>query len=176
MIPGGQLVGLGILFSMPGIPTLFAGDEFGLQGVNGEESRTPMPWDSLSREHHDLYDAAAHLGRLRRDTPALAFGGLRWLYAQGDVLAYIREHASGSVLVVACRSGFDDVTLPLDNLGIDAADSAADLWDIGGSAAEWAPFAGSGSGASASAGSGSFRGDGPGVRLWLVPGVVGPGS
>jgi alpha-glucosidase len=200
MIPGGQLVGLGILFSMPGIPTLFAGDEFGLQGVNGEESRTPMPWDSLSREHHDLYDAAAHLGRLRRDVPALAEGSLRWLYARGDVLAYIREHALGSVLVVACRSGFDDVTLPLDCLGVEAPDSAVDLWGAGCIAAEWGAFAGSrsgsgsgsgsdaGSGAGSGSGSGSgsdsgsgsgsvsFRGDGPGVRLWLVPGVVGPGS
>ncbi|WP_035777843.1 glycoside hydrolase family 13 protein [Arthrobacter sp. 35/47] len=172
MIPGGQLVGLGILFSMPGIPTLFAGDEFGLQGVNGEDSRTPMPWDSLSREHHDLYDAAAHLGRLRRDVPALAFGGLRWLYAQGDVLAYIREHASGSVLVVACRSGFDDVTLPLDSVGVEAPDSAVDLWGTGCIAAEWELVAGSDAGSGA--GSVSFRGDGPGVRLWLVPGVVGP--
>jgi alpha-glucosidase len=164
MIPGGQLIGLGIMFSKPGIPTLFAGDEFGLQGVNGEDSRTPMPWDSLSREHHDLHDAVTHLGRMRRDVRALAEGGLRWLYAQGDVIVYLREHAFGTVLVVASRSGFDGVSLPLDLVGVQASDGIADLWGTGGIAADWSVDAV------------AFRGDGPGIRLWLLPGVSVPSS
>lgn len=164
MVPGGQLIGLGILFSMPGIPTLFAGDEFGLEGVNGEESRTPMPWDSLTTAHRDLYDAVAHLGRLRRDVPALAEGGLRWLYAQGDVLAYVREHDSGSVLVVACRAGFDGVSIPLDLLGVPLQGQVTDLWSAGSISAEWDTDAA------------IFSGEGPDVRWWLLPGVAVPTS
>ncbi|GAA2173049.1 maltodextrin glucosidase [Arthrobacter parietis] len=159
MVPGGQLIGLGILFSMPGIPTLFAGDEFGLEGINGEDSRTPMPWDSLTTSHQDLYDAVAHLGRLRRDVPALAFGGLRWLYAQGDVLVYLREHVSGSVLVVASRSGFDEVQLPLDLIGVPLDGQPTELWSTGSISAEWA------------ADSVGFSGDGLGIGLWQLPGV-----
>lgn len=164
MIPGGQLVGLGIMFSMPGIPTLFAGDEFGLQGANGEASRTPMPWDSLSREHRDLHDAVACLGRLRRDVPALVEGGLRWLYAQGDVLAYVREHVAGSVLVVACRADFDGVSVPLELLGVPLDGPAIGLWSMGSIAADW------------SAETLAFRGAGPGIGLWLLPGVSAPSS
>ena len=163
MVPGGQLIGQGILFTMPGIPTLFAGDEFGLQGVNGEESRTPMPWDSLLVEHQNLYDAVAHLGRLRGEVPALVEGGLRWLYARGDVLVYVREHASGSVLVVASRSSFDGVELPLNLLGV-PLDGVTDLWSTGSISAEW------------TADSVAFRGDGLGVRLWLLPGVAVPSA
>lgn len=90
------------------------------------------------------------------------------------------------------------MTLPLETLGVEAPDSAVDLWGAGCIAAEWELVAGSGSGAGAGSGAGSgsgsgsvsfradgpgsgsgsvsFRGDGPGVRLWLVPGVVWPGS
>lgn len=164
MISGGQLVGLGIMFSMPGIPTLFAGDEFGLQGVNGEDSRTPMPWDSLTSSHAELRDAVACLGRLRRNVPALALGGLRWVYAQGDVMAYVREHASGSVLVVASRCGFDGVSLPLELVGVHAVEDVSDLWSTGSLCADW------------SLDRLVLRGEGPGVRLWLLPGVSGPAS
>ncbi|GAB3550387.1 maltodextrin glucosidase [Arthrobacter tumbae] len=164
MVPGGQLIGLGILFSMPGIPTLFAGDEFGLEGVNGEDSRTPMPWDALSAEHQDLYDAVAHLGRLRREVPALVEGGLRWVYARGDLLVYVREHAAASVLVVASRSGFDGVKVPLDLLGVPLDGQATDLWSTGSVSAEW------------TADSVAFRGDGLGVGLWQLPGVAIPSA
>ncbi|WP_323959485.1 glycoside hydrolase family 13 protein [Arthrobacter sp. JZ12] len=164
MIPGSQLVGLGILFSMPGIPTLFAGDEFGLEGVNGEHSRTPMPWDSLSRAHTDQYDAVASLGQLRRDISALVFGGLRWLYAKGDVLAFIREHVSESVLVVAARAGFEGVRLPLTLLGLGGIGTPSNLWSSGHLEAAW------------DADAVTFSGGGPAVGLWKLPGVVVPGS
>ncbi|GAB3946240.1 hypothetical protein GCM10027614_39430 [Micromonospora vulcania] len=39
-----QEVAAGLLATMPGIPMIFAGDELGLTGTNGESSRTPMPW------------------------------------------------------------------------------------------------------------------------------------
>ena len=34
-----------LLFTYPGTPMIFAGDEWGLEGVNGEDARRPMPWD-----------------------------------------------------------------------------------------------------------------------------------
>jgi glycosidase len=38
-------VALGLSVTMPGVPVVFAGDEFGLMGDDGEQSRTPIPWD-----------------------------------------------------------------------------------------------------------------------------------
>jgi glycosidase len=37
-------VAFGLAVTLPGIPVVFAGDEFGLVGVDGEASRTPIPW------------------------------------------------------------------------------------------------------------------------------------
>src|SRR5207244_12656560 len=43
-----QLVGVGLQMTMPGVPMIFAGDEFGLEGDWGEDARRTMPWNRLS--------------------------------------------------------------------------------------------------------------------------------
>jgi alpha-glucosidase len=40
-------VAAGLQFTLPGVPMVFAGDELGLEGVIGEDSRRPMPWGKL---------------------------------------------------------------------------------------------------------------------------------
>ena len=111
MVDGGQRLGAALMFTMPGVPVVFAGDEFGLKGYNGEASRTPMPWNDPDRVLADLRDDYAALAALRRDQPALTGGGIRWLHAHGDALAFVRETAGSSVLVVVARAAAE-VTLP----------------------------------------------------------------
>ena len=105
MIDGGQRLGALLMFTLPGVPVLFAGDEFGLKGDNGEFSRTPMPWNDPGRILTDLRADYAALTALRREQPALTGGGIRWLYARGDVLVFVRETAQSAVLVVVARAG-----------------------------------------------------------------------
>jgi len=108
-LPGTVPVAFGLAVTLPGIPVVFAGDEFGLVGEDGEHSRTPMPWGSDS----PLIDLYASLIRLRTSHPALNGGGIRWLHAGDDALVFVRESASESVLVVAARAAFS-VTLDAD--------------------------------------------------------------
>lgn len=96
-------VAAGLQFTLPGVPMVFAGDELGLEGVDGEDGRRTMPWqsqDTWDRTTLDLYGA---LARLRRSEPALRRGGLRWLAVEDDAVAFAREHPDGDVLVVAWR-------------------------------------------------------------------------
>jgi alpha-glucosidase len=104
---GRHEVALGLLMTLPGVPMIFAGDEFGLTGDNGEASRTPMPWGSAVTP---CYPA---LVRLRRDHEPLRTGGLRWLHADGDALAFVRESSTGSLLVYARRASGPPLSLPL---------------------------------------------------------------
>ena len=115
MIDGGQRLGAVLMFTLPGVPVVFAGDEFGLKGHNGEASRTPMPWNDPDRVLADLRDDYAALAGLRRDQPALTGGGIRWLHAHGDALAFVREAAGSSVLVVVARDAAE-VALPAGTL------------------------------------------------------------
>lgn len=109
-LPGTVPVALGMSVTLPGIPVVFAGDEFGLVGEDGEASRTPMPWAAADTVPGSI-ELYASLIHLRTEHPALNGGGMRWLHVGDDVLVYVRESAQESVLVVAARSGFD-VTLP----------------------------------------------------------------
>ena len=111
-----QRVAAGLSFALPGTPVLFAGDEFGLRGALGEEARTPLPWGTVP----ELSGFYAELSRLRRGMPALRTGGLRWLHAGDDSLAFVRETTDQSVLVVASR-GDDRIVIPDDAIGTPAA-------------------------------------------------------
>jgi alpha-glucosidase len=108
-----QLVAAGLAFTLPGTPVVFAGDEFALQGANGEASRTPLPWSDGA----PLLQEYRALSALRRNSPALQDGSVRWLYADDEALAFLRETAAdGANLVVAFRSA-DEIVLPPHGVG-----------------------------------------------------------
>lgn len=111
MLGGGQPIAACAQFSFPGIPLVFAGDEFGLTGFNGEDSRTPMPWETPESWGADLRGLYADLAALRTEHRALVDGSLRWIHAQGDLLVYVREHASGSVLCVLARGPVEETVV-----------------------------------------------------------------
>ena len=105
-ITGAVPVALGMSVTLPGIPVVFAGDEFGLVGDDGEHSRSPLPWHAVDAAE-DSIELYAALIRLRTSHIALNEGGIRWLHVSDDVLVYVREHTDECVLVLAARADFD---------------------------------------------------------------------
>lgn len=110
--PRAHRVAAGLQFTFPGIPMLFAGDEIGLEGVNGEDSRRPMPWDQEDRWDHETLRLYGDLARLRREHPALRGGGFRWAHVDADTLAFLREHPDETLLVIAQREPGERPDLP----------------------------------------------------------------
>lgn len=96
-------VAAGLQFTLPGVPMIFAGDELGLEGVDGEDGRRTMPWDTAATWDRSTLDLYADLAALRRDHTALRRGGLRWLAVEDDALAWVREHPDGDLVVAAWR-------------------------------------------------------------------------
>jgi alpha-glucosidase len=115
-------VAAGLQFTLPGVPMLFAGDEIGLEGVVGEDSRRPMPWDRRSEWDHETLAAYGALAALRREHVALRRGGLRWAHVGDESLVFVREHPEGSVLVRAARAATPEVPLPTGPLGADGGE------------------------------------------------------
>ncbi|WP_027342112.1 glycoside hydrolase family 13 protein [Hamadaea tsunoensis] len=109
-----HLVGAGLQATLPGTPMICGGDEFGLTGQNGEHARTPMPWNRPGDVDEPTLAAYRELFGLRAAEPALRRGGLRWLHADADVLVFLRETPTESLLVLAARAGHAPVRLPLD--------------------------------------------------------------
>ncbi|GAA4081912.1 glycoside hydrolase family 13 protein [Nonomuraea soli] len=120
-----HLLALGLQATLPGTPMVFAGSEFGLTGVNGEHSRTPMPWE---RERDEaMHEAYKTLLGLRRSEPALREGGLRWVHADADHLVFLRETEAESLLVSVRRAPGPELELPFSGRGVYGAQDMPEL-------------------------------------------------
>jgi alpha-glucosidase len=111
-------VAAGLLFTLLGAPMVFAGEEIGLTGTFGEDARTPFPWDRPESWDRHTLETYRSLAALRRGSVALRRGGLRWVAAAGDVLAYMREAPGERLLVLATRCPTDPIHLPAAGLGL----------------------------------------------------------
>lgn len=111
--PARHRVAAGLQFTLPGVPMLFAGDEIGLEGVNGEDGRRPMPWGHPEGWDHATLATYAALSTLRRNHIALRRGGLRWAHVGDDELVFLREHPGETVLVAARRAPGAAIALDL---------------------------------------------------------------
>ena len=103
-----QLAGM-LLYGFPGSPTLFYGDEAGMQGFEDPLNRGTYPW---GREDTGLLDFFRALGRLRKERRSLQSGSLTYIYAQGGGLVITREH-EGETTMVALNAGDEALTLTL---------------------------------------------------------------
>ncbi len=93
-----------LVFTFPGAPCIYYGDEIGLTGHQDPGSRGAFPWHDEGHWNHELLGAYRSLTALRRDHPALRHGSYRHLLAEAQVYAFVREHGSER-LVVAVNAG-----------------------------------------------------------------------
>lgn len=96
-----------LLYTFPGAPTLYYGDEAGMEGFEDPFNRATYPW---GRENRALVRWFARLGALRRQHAALQCGTIRYLHAGGSVLAFLRQSADDRCLTVL-NAGDTPVTL-----------------------------------------------------------------
>lgn len=93
-------------FTLPGIPSIFYGDEAGLQGFDDPINRRPYPWGSEDKEILAHYKK---LGRIRRENRAVFSGGFN-MRDENGLVAY--ERASGDdEILIAVNADADDKTL-----------------------------------------------------------------
>ncbi|MEY3908562.1 MAG: hypothetical protein RLZZ90_469, partial [Actinomycetota bacterium] len=104
----------GMQFTFPGIPVIWAGDEFGLDGWNGENSRTPLPWNNEREHDTSMIEEYAALAALRKANPALVDGSMRFLYSSAEALVFIRENKNQSILVSVTRGEDPKISFPID--------------------------------------------------------------
>ena len=103
-----RLAGM-LLYGFPGSPTLFYGDEAGMQGFEDPLNRGTYPW---GQEDTGLLDFFRALGRLRKERRSLQSGSLTYIYAQGGGLVITREH-EGETTMIALNAGDEALTLTL---------------------------------------------------------------
>ncbi|MDP1719896.1 MAG: glycoside hydrolase family 13 protein [Candidatus Nanopelagicaceae bacterium] len=99
-----HMAGITMLLTYPGVPSIFAGDEIGLEGEWGEDSRRTIDWQHPDKWDQDLFAEFRKLIAIRKTSDGLSHGGLRWIDVQQNAVAYLRESETESVLVFIARS------------------------------------------------------------------------
>ena len=102
-------LGLLILFAFPGAPTLYYGDEAGLEGYKDPWNRRTYPW---GREDEALLDLCRTLGQLRKTSAPLRRGDLRWGDCPERSLSFCRS-LEDTRAAVAVNAGDTPVTVTL---------------------------------------------------------------
>lgn len=88
-------------YTLPGVPSLYYGDEAGVQGYGDPFCRATYPWGQEDKALVDFYRA---LGKMRRGCDAFREGEFIPVYAEGGRIAYVRRSDKNSVLIVVNRS------------------------------------------------------------------------
>jgi alpha-glucosidase len=111
-----HLAALTMLFSFPGVPTLFAGSEVGVGGESMDGGRVPFPWER-SRWDTETYETVRDLIAVRRASHALRHGGMRWISAGEHSVTFLRESDRERVLVHVADHAAAGVRLDVGALG-----------------------------------------------------------
>jgi alpha-glucosidase len=104
-----HLAAMTMLMTYPGVPSIFAGDEIGLEGSWGEDARRTINWEDRSGWDTDFHASIKDLIAIRKKNHALVEGGLRWVAVEEDHLAYLRESKRETILVFISRKGTSTV-------------------------------------------------------------------
>ena len=98
-----------IQYTLPGVPSLYYGDEAGMQGMKDPFNRACFPWDNINKE---LYRWYKRLGEIRRGCKAFREGSFEPLYAADRVVAYVRRSNENSVLT-AVNNSEQEIHIPV---------------------------------------------------------------
>ena len=97
-------------FTLPGMPCIYYVDEAGMEGFEDPFNRRTFPWGAEDKALTAWYAA---LGQARKSLLPLRRGDLRWLRAEGRVLAFSRTW-EGETVIAAVNAGDAPEQLPLD--------------------------------------------------------------
>lgn len=99
-----------IQYTVFGVPSVFYGDEVGVEGYHDPFCRMPFPW---GREDTDLLAFYRRLGQIRAENSVFADGSFKITNTCGGFISYLREKNGCSVRIAVNRSE-EDMSFPLD--------------------------------------------------------------
>ncbi|MFN8531126.1 MAG: alpha-amylase family glycosyl hydrolase [Anaerolineae bacterium] len=94
----------GLLFTMPGIPSIYYGSEWGIIGERTAHSdqmlRPALDLSSTHFPHPDLVTAIKRFAAIRHKTPALRYGRYQQIHIAHEQFAFLRASDEQSILVI----------------------------------------------------------------------------
>lgn len=107
-----------MLYTLPGIPSIYYGSEFGIEGRKERHSddslRPTLNLDDYKTcvRTNPLTELIATLGRIRQNTPALCYGDYKQLELRNTCFAYSRT-LNGKSVIIAVNNADSPTTMSL---------------------------------------------------------------
>ena len=107
-----------MLYTLPGVPSLYYGSEFGIEGKKERHSddslRPALTYEDYKDavETNPCTELIAALGKIRQNTPALCYGDYKELLLQTTHFAYARN-LDGKSVIITVNNGDTDVSMDL---------------------------------------------------------------
>ena len=105
-----------INFTIPGVPCVYQGDEYGEAGANDPDNRHMMKFDGLNKEQQDFRTKVLKLAQLRRNNMALMYGEYIPVKVTDDMLHFQRIYMGDVVDVVINLKGESSITINGDKV------------------------------------------------------------
>lgn len=108
-----------MLYTLPGIPSIYYGSEFGIEGKKEQGSDASLRPELKFEDYKDFLNTNPYtkivsiLGKLRQNTPALSYGNYKELCLQTTNFAYERAFEGKSVIVTV-NNADNSVTMNLE--------------------------------------------------------------
>jgi len=106
-------VAYALLYTSPGVPLVYYGDEIGMAGGGDPDNRRFMQWSATTSNQDGLRAQLSRLAQVRKDHVALRRGARTIVGSSADVLVY-EMRAPGDALTVALNRS--DAAQPVPNL------------------------------------------------------------
>ena len=89
-------------YTLPGSPSLYYGDEAGMEGYKDPFNRRTYPW---GREDWEFLSHFRRLGRLRKEQEALRLGSIEFFQAGDKHIGFTRTYGGKTLRIYCNRSG-----------------------------------------------------------------------
>ncbi len=106
-----------LMYTMPGVPSVYYGSEFGIEGKRTQHSdyelRPCLDLDNIPNPDYELFEHIVKLGKIRLSLEALKYGSFENVNIMNEKLVYKRQTANQTVFVAfnltdrTERIGFD---------------------------------------------------------------------
>ena len=90
---------IAFMWTIPGIPVMYYGDEFGMPGAGDPDNRRLMRFE-LSEEENATLETTKAIAKLRKEHLALQFGDIYDICADGKMMHYRRKYFEDEVMVI----------------------------------------------------------------------------
>lgn len=87
---------VGLLMTLPGVPTIYYGDEAGLTGLKDPENRAFFPWDNINQDTQKIYQ---NWIKIRKSIPALADGDINLFYSD-KIFGFVRTDETQTAIFI----------------------------------------------------------------------------